>query len=267
MASRSRHLLVELAQLPRWVGVGLSAVAYVILRWMVPALTPPAHPVLFALAQTASTHAWIAFVFLLPLPFSLANTARQRRLIASQKSIDALRSMPWDDFEQLVGEAYRQSGYRVVVRGGRASDGGVDLELRTNDKTLVVQCKRWKTRTVGVDLVRELYGSMAGEEAHGAIFVTSGRYTPDAIDFARDKPMKLVDGSGLLELLKVVQRGACSRPAESPMVTVAERAVTCPQCGSAMVRRVAKQGAKAGNAFWGCSRFPACRGTRTVART
>ena len=37
----------------------------------------------------------------------------------------------------------------------------------------------------------------------------------------------------------------------------------CPVCGASMVRRVAKKGANAGEAFWGCTRFPQCRGTRT----
>ena len=34
----------------------------------------------------------------------------------------------------------------------------------------------------------------------------------------------------------------------------------CPKCGSAMLKRSAKKGANAGNEFWGCSRYPGCRG-------
>lgn len=33
----------------------------------------------------------------------------------------------------------------------------------------------------------------------------------------------------------------------------------CPKCGSALVLRTAKSGAKAGQKFWGCSSFPKCR--------
>ncbi|WP_040259307.1 nuclease-related domain-containing protein [Pseudomonas massiliensis] len=33
----------------------------------------------------------------------------------------------------------------------------------------------------------------------------------------------------------------------------------CPKCGSALVVRTAKSGAKAGQQFWGCSAFPKCR--------
>ncbi len=39
-------------------------------------------------------------------------------------------------------------------------------------------------------------------------------------------------------------------------------APTCPQCGSRMVRRTARKGPRAGRQFWGCSRYPTCRGTR-----
>lgn len=37
---------------------------------------------------------------------------------------------------------------------------------------------------------------------------------------------------------------------------------SCPKCGNSMVRRTAKSGAHAGNSFWGCSQYPACRGVR-----
>ncbi len=34
----------------------------------------------------------------------------------------------------------------------------------------------------------------------------------------------------------------------------------CPRCSGGMVLRKVKRGANVGNAFWGCARFPACRG-------
>jgi len=34
----------------------------------------------------------------------------------------------------------------------------------------------------------------------------------------------------------------------------------CPTCGASMVKRVAKKGVNAGNQFWGCSRYPKCKG-------
>ena len=34
----------------------------------------------------------------------------------------------------------------------------------------------------------------------------------------------------------------------------------CPKCGGEMILRTAKSGANAGNKFWGCSKYPNCRG-------
>ena len=38
----------------------------------------------------------------------------------------------------------------------------------------------------------------------------------------------------------------------------------CPVCGAAMRLRTAKNGANAGQQFWGCTQYPSCRGVRDV---
>ena len=35
----------------------------------------------------------------------------------------------------------------------------------------------------------------------------------------------------------------------------------CPRCGKPMRQRTARQGPHAGQAFWGCTGYPECRGT------
>lgn len=47
-----------------------------------------------------------------------------------------------------------------------------------------------------------------------------------------------------------------------PRVAATSGTPSCPRCGSRMVRRTARKGRNRGGQFWGCSRFPACRGTR-----
>ena len=46
---------------------------------------------------------------------------------------------------------------------------------------------------------------------------------------------------------------------KSDMTTLKVEVVSCPQCGAAMRQRNGKFGS-----FWGCSRYPDCRGTRQV---
>lgn len=38
----------------------------------------------------------------------------------------------------------------------------------------------------------------------------------------------------------------------------------CPDCGKPMTQRTARKGTNAGKAFWGCSGFPECKGTRPL---
>ena len=47
-------------------------------------------------------------------------------------------------------------------------------------------------------------------------------------------------------------------------LATSDRAMNCPECGRPMVLRTARRGRNAGNQFWGCSTYPACRGTRLV---
>jgi restriction system protein len=170
---------------------------------------------------------------------------------------DAVGKMPWPQFERLVGEAFRRRGFEVTETGGQTADGGVDLVLSKDRKRYLVQCKHWRAQSVGVSVVRELNGVVAARRAAGGYVVTSGMFTQEAAAFARSCRIELIDGQGLAYLIgqnaaKRVDEGSTS---DAP----------CPNCGSTMVRRVAKQGTSAGQAFWGCSRYPACRGTRPIA--
>lgn len=55
-----------------------------------------------------------------------------------------------------------------------------------------------------------------------------------------------------------------ARPAAARSVPTTGSVPRCPSCQSAMVRRTARRGYNAGNQFWGCSRYPGCKGTRSI---
>jgi len=54
-----------------------------------------------------------------------------------------------------------------------------------------------------------------------------------------------------------------STAATAPALSIQTTVVRCPRCSSPMVRRLAQRGVHAGRSFWGCSRFPQCKGTRS----
>ena len=65
---------------------------------------------------------------------------------------------------------------------------------------MVIQAKRYKN-TVGVSAVRDLFGTLKNEGANKGILVTTSGYGHASFEFARNKPIELIDGSNLLYLL------------------------------------------------------------------
>jgi restriction system protein len=104
-------------------------------------------------------------------------------------------------FEQFVGEIFERRGYQVVHRG-RSGDLGVDLELlNPNGRRAIVQCKRYRN-TVGPEIVRELFGTMLHELADHGFLVTTAEVSDAARDWARNKPITLIDGETLVGIAR-----------------------------------------------------------------
>jgi len=204
--------------------------------------------------------------------FAWLQRRERNRFFADRVDLERIRALSWQEFERRVADVYTNQGYAVEVTGGGGADGGVDLRLRREGQTTLVQCKQWRVYNVGVRPVRELFGVMAAEGADRAILVSSGRFTEEALAFAKDKPIELIDGNRLAGLLRDVQTGGGQFESQddlpSPKVAEADDAnpapshPVCPRCGSAMVLRTARRGANSGNQFWGCTKFPTCKGTR-----
>ncbi|MBJ6984341.1 restriction endonuclease [Luteimonas sp. MC1750] len=121
---------------------------------------------------------------------------------------DALAGEDWARVEHLLADYYRSEGYTVehCGTGGRAArfDGGVDLRLRRDGETILVQCKHWNAYQVPHNDVHQLLGIMVNEQATGAIVVTSGEFTRAAIEAAtRHGHVQLVDGDDLRRMLGV----------------------------------------------------------------
>lgn len=248
---------------PWWISVAIGVLAYAALRWGAPAWAGSDNP-----RQTFAKG--IAPLAPLPLIFFCILAAGsfwfgkyRRRLVDQQTSLESLRATPWKQFEFLVAEAFRRQGYQVEFSLNRGADGGVDLILRKEGRTSLVQCKKWKVFSVGAPVVREMFGLMTAEHADETIIVTSGKFTRDAQEFAAGKPIRLIDGQELLALVQSVQT---TSPASTSNPDGAQNQITapaCPLCDRPMVQRTARRGSNAGNQFWGCSGYPACKGTRS----
>lgn len=276
MGRRSKSaidLLLEAAARLSWpAGIGIAAVVFLSLRWL--SLQPSTSLELgeglgIALAWNVSIQVAALLQWVLPAIILVGIFAgnhrrgRQSQILSEmrQSGANRLGTLNWRQFEELLAGYFRDRGFTVVSNPDHGPDGGIDLKLKRGSELHLVQCKHWRARKVPVATVRELFGVMASQGAVGGFVVTSGKFTADAEKFAEGRNIELVNGEKLQTLLKSISGDWEARPVDQKARTSTP---PCPSCGSLMIRRIARRGTNAGSTFWGCSRFPDCRGTRAI---
>lgn len=106
-------------------------------------------------------------------------------------------------FESLVADLFRAMGMQAVTTQ-RSNDGGVDVDAL--DPTpirggkIVVQVKRYRN-TVPPTAVRDLYGTVQDAAYNKGVLVTTSGFGPGSHTFANGKPLELVSGAELVDLL------------------------------------------------------------------
>jgi four helix bundle suffix protein len=75
-----------------------------------------------------------------------------------------------------------------------------------------------------------------------------------------------VEEGGFTERLYAARSQRRAQQAQEAQDAAASPAPACPRCGKPMVQRMARSGPQAGGAFWGCSAYPECKGTRAVEK-
>lgn len=273
--------LIELAaMLPWWLGLALALVAYLLLHSYATSPVPLAQDLhQFGEQAGGMVFRGFAMAFQYIVPFALVMGAvasffgrlKRKKLVAdvanARESGRTVDGISWREFEQLVGEVFRRKGFSVTETGGNGPDGGVDLVLQMGSDKYLVQCKQWKAIKVGVTVIREFFGVMAAQGAAGGFVVTSGTYTDEAKAFAEGRNIQLVDGVLLKRWIANRTVSEQSQPEQSaqPASPQVKSAPLCPVCNSVMQVKTAKRGAYVGNEFWGCPKFPGCRGTRNIS--
>ena len=150
---------------------------------------------------------------LAPVAPIIQMSREDKRFVASYDVADSLdeatniAAMDWKDFENLIRELFEKE---FMATGGEVKitqasrDKGVDAVAFDPDPIrggkIIIQAKRY-TNVVGVAAVRDLYGAVHNEGATKGILVTTSNYGPDAYEFAKGKPLTLINGAQLLYLL------------------------------------------------------------------
>lgn len=111
-------------------------------------------------------------------------------------------------FERLVVDLMVAMGYGGSIADagksiGQTGDEGVDgiiKEDRLGLDVVYLQAKRWEG-TVGRPEIQKFVGALSGKRARKGVFITTGRFSDDAIAYAEriEQKVILIDGRGLAD--------------------------------------------------------------------
>lgn len=175
-------------------------------------------------------------------------------------SLAALRALEWKRFERLCRKYYQATGFKSeTVRKGQ--DGSFDVKLFQTDASQTLILLRGNSTmaySVGVKEIRDLLNAMAQYKVARGVYITTGTFNREALNFANDHPLQLLDGDGFLRKLQ-----ALPKEHQDVLLQVAlkgdYRTPTCVSCGTKMTRRTDEAGP-----VWGCVSHPTCKNTFAI---
>lgn len=103
------------------------------------------------------------------------------------KNPDDMYKLSSREFELFVAELFEKAGYKVNITKA-THDGGKDLMVAEKSNLgsfmFYVECKKFSpNRHVGINLLRELYGTVQADNATAGVFVTSSYFSKEAHNY------------------------------------------------------------------------------------
>lgn len=127
--------------------------------------------------------------------------------------LDEIMRRPPDFFERLVVDLLLRMGYggalddagRVVGKAGDEGIDGIIQEDKLGFSRIYIQAKRWAPQaSVGREEIQKFAGALAGQGADKGLFITTARFTREALAFPAKQHaarIVLVDGRQLTQLM------------------------------------------------------------------
>lgn len=174
-----------LSRQPWWVSLIVALVLFMIAQWIFPPVAP-----------------YVGIPFVLVAAWIAVMQWRGKATANVPERLAELRDMSWDEFSSAVADGYRRQGYTVTA----SREAGYDFAAVKGNRTTLVECRRWKVNAVGVGPVRELVDAMIRLEAYNGVCIAAVAFSPKAVDYARGKPVTLLTGNDLVDLVGAAGR-------------------------------------------------------------
>lgn len=127
--------------------------------------------------------------------------------IADDLMQELMKMSPYD-FEKLVVLLLKKMGYGEPTATKKSGDEGIDGFVKADKfgfDTIYVQAKQWKSdSTVSRPEIQKFLGALAGQGASKGLFITTAKFSNEAIQFAQrhlQQKIVLVDGVELTKLM------------------------------------------------------------------
>lgn len=132
--------------------------------------------------------------------------------------LEMIMSKPPIFFEQLVLDLLKEMGYAFddnsVIRTTYVGDEGIDGIIKEDSfgfSNIYIQAKRWQdASSVGRKEIQAFLGAVAGQGGTKGLFITTSRFTKEAIDYAKKQlqvKLVLIDGEKLADLMLKYELG------------------------------------------------------------
>jgi hypothetical protein len=183
------------------------------------------------------------------------------RTASSSSDLGVLRR---DQFELLVAEIFRRQGCTVELSAALGAEDGIDLMLRRDSETILVQCKYWQLAEVGSGEIDEFSAAMISCGTPRGVLVTTGVFTADARIHAASKGIDLMDGATLKKGIPAVARPGENLLSVSTWIEdfIAHARIFDPECPVCQGTMTIRQSRTSGTSTWTCRSFPRCPGRR-----
>jgi hypothetical protein len=206
-----------------------------------------------------------------------------------------LRNLGPNEFEDAIAAMFERLGYDVE-QTPYVNDHGRDAIMYFGGNKILLECKRYGEDTTSDRPQLQIFHSaIVSDKAAAGFFVTTGRVTNGAIDFAKKASITIISGNSLLEAYFNSLGGMAASPTYAALCRECGEEVTlsvnmqssllcsrghtvtppinfesiaasvpkagirppkCSKCGTPMRLVKGKRGK-----FWGCSRYPTCHST------
>ncbi|MBL0421756.1 restriction endonuclease [Ramlibacter sp. AW1] len=111
----------------------------------------------------------------------------------------SLAAMSWPDFARVLEEGFRRQGFAV-----ERVQGAADMRLQRRGQDTLVSARRWKAARHGEEALQSLQQQARSQDAVASAYVALGELTPQALRFAQEHRVQVLQAPELAQLLRGV---------------------------------------------------------------